>query len=38
MLLVGTVNTPQEAKEMQDIIKRFLIGNRARFLAKQIRK
>ena len=38
MLIVGMVNTPQEAMELQDIVKRFVVGNRARFLAKQVRK
>lgn len=38
MLLVGMVNTRQEAMELQGIVKRFVVGNRARFLAKQIKK
>jgi len=38
MLIVGMINTRQEAMEIQDIAKRFVIGNRARFLAQQIRK
>lgn len=38
MLIVGIVNSQQESIEIQGIFKRFVVGNRARFLGKQSRK
>jgi len=38
MLIVGTVDSPEEAYEFQFITKLFILGNRSRELAKQIRK
>lgn len=38
MLIVGTVSSPQQAMEIQRIAKLFVVGNRIRELARQIRK
>lgn len=38
MLIVGTVYDKQEAMEITQIAKRFVVGNRARVLARQIKK
>lgn len=38
MKIVGIVNSKEEAFEIQGIAKRFILGNRVRELAKQIRK
>ena len=38
MLIVGTVDSPQEAREIQEIAKRLVVGNRFREVAKRIRK
>ena len=35
MMIVGQVSTPEEAKEMELVVKLFVVGNRARFLALQ---
>ena len=35
MNIVGQISSPQEAKEIQQMAKAFLIGNRARLLARQ---
>jgi hypothetical protein len=37
MLIVGTISSKEEAKEIQFIAKLFVVGKRARFLAKQMR-
>lgn len=37
MLIVGTVSSPQEAREIQEIAKFFVVGNRFREIAKRIR-
>lgn len=36
MLIVGQVSTKEEAEEITFIAKMFIVGQRARFLAKQI--
>ena len=38
MLIVGTVYDQQEAMEITEIAKRLVVGNRARVLAKLIKK
>jgi len=37
MLIVGQVTTPQEAEEIEFIAKSFVVGNRAKVLAHQIK-
>lgn len=38
MMIVGQVSTPEEAKEIEFITKSFVVGNRARALALQLRE
>lgn len=38
MLIVGIINSKQEAMEIQQIAKLFVVGCRFQILAKQIRK
>ena len=37
MMIVGNISGKQEAKEIEFIAKSFLVGNRAKLLAKEIR-
>ena len=36
MMIVGLVSTKDEAEELKHVTKHFLIGSRARFLAKNL--
>ena len=38
MMIVGQVSTPEEAQQMEFIVKMFVVGTRARVLADQIKK
>ena len=38
MKIVGQVSTPEEAKEVEFIVKTLVVGNRARVLAEKIKK
>ena len=38
LLLVGLVSTPEQAKELENITKLFLVGIRARKLAHKIKE
>jgi hypothetical protein len=38
MKIVGQISTPEEAKIMELAAKAFVVGNRARVLAQQIKK
>ncbi len=38
IMIVGQVSTPQEAKEIEFITKSFVVGNRARTLAQQLKE
>lgn len=38
MLIVGTINSKEEAMEIQGIAKLFVVRNRAKVLGKQSRK
>lgn len=38
MLIVGVVNSPEEAMEIQFITRLFVVGNRMRELAKKIKE
>ena len=38
MMIVGQVSTTEEAKQMEFIVKMFVVGNRAKFLAGQTKK
>ncbi len=35
MMIVGQISSPEEAKEMEFIVKTLVVGNRARVLAEQ---
>ena len=35
LMIVGTISTPQEAKEIEFITKSFVVGRRARHIAHQ---
>jgi len=35
MMIVGTISSPEEAKEMEFIAKTLVVGNRARVLASK---
>ncbi len=37
MMIVGQISNEQEAKEMEDIAKCLVVGNRARILAAKIK-
>ena len=36
MLIVGQVSTPEQAREIQFIVRLFVVGNRARVLSQQV--
>jgi len=38
MMIVGTISTPEEAKEMEFTAKLLVVGNRARILALKAKK
>ena len=38
MKIVGQVSSPEEAEEMEFIVKMFVVGNRARVLSEQVKK
>jgi hypothetical protein len=38
MKIVGQVSSPEEAKEVESIVKLFVVGTRARVLASKINK
>jgi hypothetical protein len=38
MKIVGQISTPEEAKEMEFIVKSLVVGNRARVLAENSKK
>lgn len=38
MKIVGQISTPEEAKEMEFIVKMLVVGNRARVLAEKVKK
>jgi hypothetical protein len=38
MMIVGQISSPEEAKEMEFIVKTLVVGNRARLLADKIKK
>jgi len=38
MMIVGQISSPDEAKEMEFIVKMLVVGNRARVLAERIKK
>lgn len=38
MKIVGQISTPEEAKEMEFVVKVSVVGNRARILAEKIKK
>lgn len=38
MKIVGQISSPEEAKEMEFIVKMLVVGNRARLLAEKIKK
>ncbi len=38
MKIVGQISSPEEAKEMEFIVKMLVVGNRARVLAEKIKK
>lgn len=38
MLLVGQVTTPQEAYEMESIVRVFVVAKRTKYLALQVKK
>jgi len=38
MMIVGQVSSPEEANEVEFIAKSFVVGNRARALALQLRE
>ena len=37
MMIVGQISSPEEAKEMEFIVKNLVVGNRARVLAEKIK-
>ena len=37
MMVVGQISSPEEAKEMEFIVKMLVVGNRARVLAERIK-
>ena len=37
MMIVGQISSPEEAKEMEFIVKMLVVGNRARVLAERIK-
>lgn len=38
MMIVGQVSTPEEAKEMEFIVKTLVVGKRARVLALKVKE
>jgi hypothetical protein len=38
MKIVGQISSPEEAKEMEFIVKALVVGNRARILAEKIKR
>ena len=38
MKIVGQISTQEEAKEMENIVKALVVGNRARILAEKTRE
>lgn len=38
MMIVGQISSPEEAKEMEFIVKMLVVGNRARVLAERIKE
>jgi len=38
MMIVGQISTPEEAKEMEFIVKMLVVGNRAKVLAEKGKK
>ena len=38
MMIVGQISSPEEAKEMEFIVKMLVVGNRAKVLAERIKK
>ena len=38
MMIVGQVSTPEEAKEVESIVKTLVVGKRARILALKIKE
>jgi len=38
MMIVGQISTPEEAKEMEFIVKMLVVGNRAKALAEKGKK
>jgi hypothetical protein len=38
MMIVGQISSPEDAREMEFIVKMFVVGNRARLLAERIKK
>jgi hypothetical protein len=37
MMIVGQISSPEEAKEMEFIVKMLVVGNRAKVLAERIK-
>jgi hypothetical protein len=38
MMIVGQVSTPEEAKEIESIVKSLVVGNRAKALARTLKE
>ena len=38
MMIVGTISSTEEAREMESIVKNHVVGNRAKALAEKIKK
>jgi hypothetical protein len=38
MMIVGQISSPEEAREMEFIVKMLVVGNRARVLAERLKK
>ena len=38
MMIVGTISSSEEAKEMESIVKNHVVGNRAKVLAEKSKK